>query len=283
MNSSDQETAAQATARKHEAAHWVIPAIPTAIVMALVGWAIKQDASFQIWLITILSCVIVTLSYFVIVLFRGRRAALADVSRLSSFEKWATIEGETGLRSFSSSLENSPFHPSKLLIRSDIQSLKALGNGCSKWTSTGDHALELGASHCQAVNGKLQFLLQHPSALLNRGGAANEKKAKKNAKSALALRELQEKYPDTVEIKTYRHSAELRITIINEVDVTVGHYAAGAGGDSNKTPLLNFRDDKSNGWSFARAFVQHFDAEWKEAELITDWALIAAISRRGAP
>lgn len=281
MNASDHVVGGAIADSKHESIHWLVMTAALGLGGAPILWMSRQEPSVQGWCIAVLMAMVVGLSYLLFVFWISRNAFRADVERLSALKTWIDVEKITGLQSFSPSLQSSVFHPETLLKRIDIQSLRALGNGCSKWTSSGEHSLRLAANKCQAARRKLQFLLQHPEALVNRGGNANAQKAVDNAKSALILRGLQKLYPDTVEIKTYKHTAELRITILNETDVTVGHYAAGAGGNSNETPLLNFHDDKKNRWSFARAFMQHFEAEWCDATVLTDWAPIEKIANGG--
>lgn len=282
MNEHDQVRAGVTTAEKHELSHnfWVL--LTGALVIPPLGYAFKQNAMFQGWVIAILFIFAVIEGYLLYRFYTFYKSALSTnkslKNRLEPLEKWVEIESVTDLIDFSRTLLNSEWHPKNLLNYPTLHSIKALGNGCSKWTSSGMHDLKTAARNCERAQKHIQFLLQNPISLKT----TNPKKAIENARSALILKGLQDDFPNVVQIKTYDHSAELRITIINNTKVHLGHYAAGNNGNSNDTPILFFHDANENAWSFAKAFIRHFDAEWMAGREITDWNTIELIAKKGS-
>ncbi len=189
---------------------------------------------------------------------------------LLPLRNWAECTIITDLIGFEKRNVESAFMPSKILERDNISVLQVMGNGCSKWTIPIADAMAV-KSFRQIRNGggEIHFLASCPVYLSELDDRTKIKKAKRNATSLLKLFDFAEKSKaagGTFEIRTYKHTATLRLIILNESECIVGHYQEDGNADSIDTPLLIFHHNHENKWGFGGAFRRVFESEWHRAQ-----------------
>jgi hypothetical protein len=195
--------------------------------------------------------------------------AIYAVWRLLPLRGWLELTQTTDLVGFERANKDSPYMPSKILEREEITHLWVMGNGCSKWTKLVPHRTAVAKfKQIRRGGGKIRFLASCPVKLNNTGDQAKREKAKKNADSLLVLRKFKSETDSaggTFEIRTYKHTATLRLIIVDEEECIVGHYTESGIDDSLDTPLLIFSRTNDNPWGFGHAFHRLFDSEWHRA------------------
>jgi len=180
---------------------------------------------------------------------------------IESMMKWDGIELTTGLDKYIRKLEGSGHHPRDLLEKIRTH-LDFMGHGASKWTKNKDRLSDM-LTNIKFNNntGKARFLVINPF----QSGLEKERAAQ-IAESLRTLWELGKKH-DNLEVKVYNHIPQLRLTFYDYNLVVVGHYQGKGRKDSSDTPLLVFYRECD--WSFYKAFLEHFEAEWARAVDIT--------------
>lgn len=203
-------------------------------------------------------------------------------------KKWKNIEHDTDLVGFSPRNKDSDYHPKKIWSRDDLVSLDVLANGCSKWTrEIADSILLDSVQKIVGRDGKIRFIASSPEFLAKMATDQTflnlhehhgidrdwlNRKARSNASSLNKLLRLKRELgasDDCFDIKTYQHLATLRVIVVNGDECILGHYQKSAAGDSNYSPLLLFRNDRSTEWGFGSGFKRLFDDQWKISERIS--------------
>lgn len=200
---------------------------------------------------------------------------------------WEDLTPVTGLTKFEERNQNSPYMPSQILARPSIASLSVMANGCSKWTRLVP-AAEARNKFKRMVdqNRPIQFLASCPIHLSKTGDPAKIAKAIKNAKSLLLLKGIREETGASTAsfgIRTYKHTATIRLIIIDGKECVVGHYKEGGDGDSLLTPLLIFECNDEKEWGFGHAFFRLFNSEWHRSSEPTteEWKEIDVLASQG--
>jgi hypothetical protein len=206
--------------------------------------------------------------------------------RLLPLRKWGELTDTTDLTDFEKANEFSPYMPDKIFEREIITKLWVMGNGCGKWSRT--VAANIARAKLREIRaktgGEIRFLASCPIVLSESGDDAKRKKAYLNADSLVRLRKLAEQtggLSEKFEIRTYEHTATLRLIILNDADCILGHYQEDGLGNSLETPLLIFRRVNKNEWGFGHAFHRLFDHEWRRAKVPSadDWKLIDQLAQ----
>lgn len=226
-----------------------------AVVIEVLKYAIEHLGSFQQEhpvIYEYLQWGIILLPWFVLIFitylyFKWRNRANKN--------KWEDIERITGLERYIKKLDGSGHHPRELLDKIE-RKLDFMGHGASKWTANRNKLARM--LETIAYNeGKARFLVINPLQTgLEPGGAK---------RIALSLRTLWELKKDhtNLEVRVYEHIPQLRLTFYDDDLVVVGHYQGRDRQDSSNTPLLVFK--RQCEWSFYKAFLSHFEAEWNRA------------------
>jgi hypothetical protein len=247
----------------------VAAAIVTAIATALwnLGW---------LWVLLVANIATLSLlSYFAMWIARP----------LFPLRHWRTLTETTDLVDYAAANKESEYMPSPILERELIRHLCVMGNGCGKWTRKVAPALARRTFEAiRRRNGSVRFMASCPVNLAATDDARQKAKAIRNAKSLLALRELEKETTQSgglFEIRTYKHLATLRLIIVNDNECIVGHYQEDGIGDSLDTPLLVFRCNDENDWGFGHAFRRLFESEWNRAVPPSDseWIEIERLGR----
>jgi hypothetical protein len=185
-------------------------------------------------------------------------------SKLELMSKWEGIEPITGLDKYIRKLEGSGHHPKELLEKID-RKMDFMGHGASKWTANKAKLSKmLDNIHYNDKEGKVRFLVINPT--IPRLEIKPER-AQTIAGSLRTLWELQRKHKN-LEVKIYDHIPQLRLTFYDDEIVVVGHYQGKERQDSSNTPLFIFF--RKCDWSFYKAFLSHFEEEWKRATVLDD-------------
>jgi hypothetical protein len=211
-----------------------------------------------------------------------------EILFLRKLRKWSDLTDVTDLADFESANQFSPYMPAKIFERENITKLWAMGNGCGKWT----RKVAPNMAHAKFLeirtksDGDIRFLASCPIYLSQRAKddltlsqqakEAMKVKACDNADSLIRLRGFAEQtggLGGNFQIKVYRHTATLRLIILNDRDCIVGHYKETGLGNSLESPLLIFLKMIDNEWGFGHAFHRLFDSEWHRAFELTseDW------------
>ena len=189
---------------------------------------------------------------------------------LLRLRKWSELTDVTDLTNFEVENELSPYMPQEILQREAITKLWVMGNGCGKWS----RKVTAAVLHAKVKiirsrgDGEIRFLASCPLELYKTGDEAKKIKAIDNADSLMRLRQLGRQtggLGGNFQIKTYKHTATLRLILLNDADCIVGHYQEDGIADSLKSPLLVFRRTSENEWGFGHAFHRLFVSEWHRA------------------
>lgn len=211
-------------------------------------------------------------------------------------QKWSELTDVTDLTDFERANEDSPYMPTGIFEHEIITKLWVMGNGCGKWTrKVAPNTARTKLKEIRAkADGQIRFLAscpvylnQHAEEDLNLSQQVKEAmkiKAKENADSLIRLRGLAEQtggLGGNFEIKVYKHTATLRLIILNDRDCILGHYKETGLGDSLESPLLIFRRIIDNEWGFGHAFHRLFDHEWRRAKEPTseEWVIMRELSK----
>ncbi len=185
-------------------------------------------------------------------------------SMLQLMSKWDGIEPTTGLDKYIKKLEGSGHHPRELLDKIE-RKLDFMGHGASKWTANRVKLTKMLENiGYNNPEGKVRFLVIDPT---KTELEIDKTRAQAIAGSLRTLRELQRAHPN-LEVRIYNHIPQLRMTFYDDDLVVVGHYQGKERQDSSNTPLLVFL--RKCDWSFYKAFLSHFEEEWKRATPLCD-------------
>jgi hypothetical protein len=216
--------------------------------------------------------------------------------KLLPLRKWSELTDATDLTNFERAIEFSPYMPRELFEREAITKLWVMGNGCGKWT----RKVEANTARSKIIeirakaDGQIRFLascpvhlsqrVKEPSNLSEQAKEAIRIKARENADSLIMLRRLADRtggLGGNFQIKVYKHTATLRLIILNDQDCIIGHYKETGLGNSLESPLLIFRRIIDNEWGFGHAFHRLFDHEWNRAKEPTDeeWEMMKELAK----
>ncbi len=184
-----------------------------------------------------------------------------------------SINNVTGYVTFYTKLEDSEYYPDKCLPRIN-RYLDFMGNGASKWTwKISPENLKNALDRIEENGGEARFLTLNPLS----EKVSNEDSKRQIIESLRCLRrnQRQRNNEDTLKIKVYDHSPQFRLTFIDKQVLVIGHYG---GGDSNNSPLLEFRGDK-NSWNFYNAFSDYYQRQWDDYAKEPNWEEIEKLYR----